>query len=118
MSEGLDQQKMAFEVKNMGNKKHLEFNMCHEIVVTFSPQKVSFFSARKMMAFGSLGSELQTLPTNLLCDAETNERTKDSPQQQKKSGCIFARIYKTIQDSRFTILRVCLKDRSSYLVRG
>ena len=38
------------------------------------------------MASGSLGSELQTLPTNLLCDAETNERTKDSPQQQKIMG--------------------------------
>ena len=82
--------------------------MCHEFVVIFSPGKGQFFSTRKMMAFGSLSSELQTLPTNLLCDAETNERTKDSPQHQKKSGCIFAHIYKTIQDSRFTILRVCL----------
>lgn len=77
------QKYMAFEVKNMGNKKHLEFNMCHEFVVTFSPQKVSFFSTRKMMAFVSLGSELQTLPTNLLCDAETNERTARTAHSNK-----------------------------------
>ena len=35
------------KVKNMGNKKHLEFNMCHEFVVTFSPEKASFFRPGK-----------------------------------------------------------------------
>ena len=41
------------------------------------------------MAFGSLGSELQTLPTNLLCNAETNEEDQ-GPTAPKIYGCIFA----------------------------
>ena len=49
------QKYMAFEVKNMGNKKHLEFNMCHEFVVTFSPQKVSFFFDQENDGLWKLG---------------------------------------------------------------